>query len=179
MSEKNAPLVIVDGDDVSRRALGAVLDAYMAVDEGFPRCEVVDQGDDVEGALVIGEGAFARPLRVGALIERLFLLERQRQHVRDIAVGVYVLDSAYGQLVRAGGENIDLTDKECELLVCLHAAHGRGVSRAALLRDVWGYVDDLETHTLETHIYRLRQKIEDDPAKPVILVTRDDGYALA
>ena len=175
MSEKNQPFVIIDDDEVSRRVLRGALDAHSSEHADFPAFEVLADG---ESAIVIGQGAFTRPVRIGAVIERLAALGRQDMGLLDIAVGDYVLDSAYGRLVRDGAQDIDLTDKECELLVCLHKAGGDAVSRGDLLRDVWGYVDDLETHTLETHIYRLRQKIENDPAKPVILLTCADGYAL-
>jgi hypothetical protein len=176
MSEKNQPFIVIDDDEVSRGVLRDYLSAHKAEHADFPAFEVLERG---EGAIVIGQGAFGRPVRVGAVIERLAALARQISAQADIAIGDYVLDSAYGRLVRGGGDAIDLTDKECELLVCLHKAGGDAVSRVDLLRDVWGYVDDLETHTLETHIYRLRQKIEADPAKPTILVTRDEWYALA
>ena len=58
----------------------------------------------------------------------------------------------------------------------LHENTNQSVSRDTLLKAVWGYVDGVETHTLETHIYRLRQKIEENPASPVFLLTTDDGY---
>lgn len=64
------------------------------------------------------------------------------------------------------------------MLRILHEHTDRSVSREVLLDRVWGYVDGVETHTLETHIYRLRQKIEDDPAMPRILLTTEAGYQL-
>ena len=75
-------------------------------------------------------------------------------------------------------EVIRLTEKEAALLEILVKSNGQGVSRDHLLRHVWRYAPDVETHTLETHIYRLRQKIEDDPANPTIVVTDGDGYRL-
>lgn len=72
-----------------------------------------------------------------------------------------------------------LTDKERDMLLILIGAGGKSVTRQNLLDSVWAYAPDVETHTLETHIYRLRQKIEDDPANPVILLTDETGYRIS
>lgn len=71
-----------------------------------------------------------------------------------------------------------LTDKERDMLLILLNAGGKPVSRQALLDSVWAYAPDVETHTLETHIYRLRQKIEADPANPALLLTDPAGYRI-
>lgn len=85
----------------------------------------------------------------------------------------------YLQNLLTGPEGpIRLTEKESAILKCLAQAGGRQVSRQALMDSVWAYAQGVETHTLETHIYRLRQKIEKDPANPKILLTLPDGYAL-
>lgn len=72
--------------------------------------------------------------------------------------------------------SIGLTDTEARLLTCLFDAAGSEVSREELLQRVWGYRPGLETHTLETHIYRLRKKIESEPANPTRIVTTEGGY---
>ena len=77
-----------------------------------------------------------------------------------------------------GGEEQELTDTEVQILCYLYVAAQQPISRQDLLDNVWGYHKDVETHTLETHIYRLRQKLERDPAAPEILVTAADGYVL-
>ena len=74
---------------------------------------------------------------------------------------------------------ITLTDTEARLLACLFDARGGDVNRDELLQRVWGYRPGLETHTLETHIYRLRKKIEVDPATPTRIITSGDGYRFA
>jgi DNA-binding response OmpR family regulator len=74
---------------------------------------------------------------------------------------------------------IRLTEKEAAILAFLHGMSERAVPRRELLREVWGYNPAVTTHTLETHIYRLRRKIEADPAKACLLVTEAGGYRLA
>jgi DNA-binding response OmpR family regulator len=82
-------------------------------------------------------------------------------------------------LTSAGGEKLRLTEKETAILLYLNRAKGIVVSRDELLREVWGYNANVTTHTLETHIYRLRQKIEANPANAQLLVTDAGGYRLA
>ena len=94
-----------------------------------------------------------------------------------IPLGPYLFFPAEGYLDR-DGQKTRLTEKERDILLVLLDAGGQLVLRRALLDSVWGYASGVETHTLETHIYRLRQKIETDPARPQILLTAEDGYAL-
>ncbi|MEM9469851.1 MAG: helix-turn-helix domain-containing protein [Pseudomonadota bacterium] len=77
-----------------------------------------------------------------------------------------------------GSDPIILTEKERDILVFLFTSEDHLASREALLRSIWRYVPDIETHTLETHMYRLRQKIENDPSNPKIVVTEEEGYRL-
>ena len=125
----------------------------------------------------------ALPLRAGALLERLrrHLGRRPGEGVSvQIAVGPYTLSVETGRLSDARGLRAAfmLTGKERDILLYLHERRGAIVPRRELLEVVWGYSEGLETHTLETHIYRLRQKIEDDPARPQFLLTEDSGYRL-
>jgi DNA-binding response OmpR family regulator len=76
------------------------------------------------------------------------------------------------------GKKVRLTDKEAAILKYLYRAGERAVGRDTLLGEVWGYNAGVTTHTLETHVYRLRQKIEKDPSKATILVTDQGGYRL-
>jgi DNA-binding response OmpR family regulator len=73
---------------------------------------------------------------------------------------------------------IRLTEKETAILKFLYRAGDKPVAREVLLDEVWGYNAAVATHTLETHIYRLRQKIERDPSNATILVTEPGGYRL-
>jgi DNA-binding response OmpR family regulator len=76
------------------------------------------------------------------------------------------------------GSKIRLTEKETAILRYLYRAGQKPVSRETLLQEVWGYNSGVTTHTLETHVYRLRQKVEKDAASPAILVTDGGGYKL-
>lgn len=71
-----------------------------------------------------------------------------------------------------------LTQKEVEILLCLIDGGKKGQSKNYLMEHVWGQRADLDTHTIETHIYRLRQKLEQDPNEPKILLTTNGGYQL-
>jgi DNA-binding response OmpR family regulator len=77
-----------------------------------------------------------------------------------------------------GKSRIRLTGKECTILKFLHRLNGQAASRTRLLNEVWGYSSAVSTHTLETHIYRLRQKIEADPSRPRLLLSVAGGYRL-
>jgi DNA-binding response OmpR family regulator len=121
-----------------------------------------------------------KPFRLGELLERL------RARLRGggpgaaavMTIGPYTLrPGAKLMTERSGGREVRLTDKEAAILEFLYRA-GRAIGRDALLGEVWGYQAGVTTHTLETHIYRLRRKIERDPAHAEILVTEPGGYRL-
>ncbi len=75
---------------------------------------------------------------------------------------------------------MDLTEKEVALIEYLLRAEGKIIPREALLGDIWGYGEDINTHTLETHIYRLRAKLAESLPQPDFLQieTADGGYRL-
>ena len=87
-------------------------------------------------------------------------------------------DTILGLESGANARKVRLTEKETAILRFLYRAGQLPVSRETLLQEVWGYNSGVTTHTLETHIYRLRQKIEKDAANPEILVTEAGGYKL-
>ena len=119
------------------------------------------------------------PVKAGRIIEWLEARRRARSAFPDkIQIGLHELDIGDNIWRSPGQAPVRLTDKETAILAYLYAANGEAVGREDLLRDVWDYVDGVETHTLETHIYRLRQKIESDPSKPAVILTSGDGYRL-
>src|SRR6201997_126465 len=93
-----------------------------------------------------------------------------------LAIGPYTFRPSSKLLLNPKGSKVRLTEKETSILRYLYRAGQRAVSRETLLQEVWGYNSGVTTHTLETHIYRLRQKIEKDAANPEILVTEAGGY---
>jgi DNA-binding response OmpR family regulator len=115
------------------------------------------------------------------------LLARIRAHLRSheqseeaiFTVGPYTFRPSMKQLLTKDGRKIRLTEKETGILKYLYRAGGKPVLRDELLHEVWGYNANVTTHTLETHIYRLRQKIEADPGEARILLTESGGYRLS
>src|SRR6185312_4926321 len=95
-----------------------------------------------------------------------------------LSIGAYVFRPATKLLVNERGSKVRLTEKETAILRYLYRAGTKAVGRDELLQEVWGYNAGVTTHTLETHIYRLRQKIEQDPANASLLVTEGGGYKL-
>ena len=141
-----------------------------------------DAERDVVGGLEAGANDYvSKPFRLGELLARLRAQLRVFDDSEDavFAVGPYVFRPAAKLLLEpARNRKVRLTDKECGILKFLHRAGGRPVPRQALLDGVWGYSKGVTTHTLETHIYRLRQKIEADPSRTRLLLTAAGGYSL-
>ena len=125
---------------------------------------------------------FERPVRLGRVVQsvKLYLHQKeQRDSLKPIKMGRFILDPKASHLQHGDKKSfIKLTEKEQEMLLYLYSQKGTPVSRQTLLDNVWGYADGVETHTLETHIYRLRRKIENDPAAPQFLMTDEKGYYL-
>ena len=93
-------------------------------------------------------------------------------------IGPYAFRPSAKQLLDEKGAKIRLTEKETSILKYLYRAGEKPVTREELLAEVWGYNAGVTTHTLETHVYRLRQKIEPDPAHAKLLITEPGGYRL-
>jgi DNA-binding response OmpR family regulator len=124
----------------------------------------------------------AKPVKLGQLLGRMRIHLRQHEQSddADVMIGPYTFRAAARVLVDndRGGQQVRLTDKEAAILKYLYRAGDRPVPRETLLAEVWGYNQGVSTHTLETHIYRLRQKIEPDPSNARLLVTESGGYRL-
>ena len=141
-----------------------------------------DAEQDVVRGLDAGANDYvAKPFRLGELLARVRAQLRVFDNSEDavFAIGPYLFrPSAKLLLEPARNRKVRLTDKECSILKFLYRAAGRPVPRQVLLNEVWGYSSAVTTHTLETHIYRLRQKIEADPSRTRLLLTEGGGYRL-
>jgi DNA-binding response OmpR family regulator len=139
---------------------------------------------DADAILGLDSGAndyITKPFRLNVLLARLRAQLRQHELSEDavFAIGPYTFRPSAKLLVEEGGrKKIRLTEKETAILKYLYRAGNKIIGRDTLLNEVWGYNAGVTTHTLETHVYRLRQKIERDPAKAQILVTEPGGYRL-
>ena len=122
----------------------------------------------------------AKPFKLPVLLARIRAQLRQHEQSEDAVFGVgpYTFKPAAKLLLDEAERKIRLTEKETNILKYLYRAGSAVVARDVLLHEVWGYNAGVTTHTLETHIYRLRQKIERDPSNATILVTEPGGYRL-
>ncbi len=140
-----------------------------------------DESDIVRGLDAGANDYLAKPFRVNELLARLRAQLRSFENSDDavFTIGPYVFRPAAKQLLEpVKNKRIRLTDKEAAILKFLYRAEGKPVARQVLLNEVWGYNAAVTTHTLETHVYRLRQKIEPDPAVAKLLLTEGGGYRL-
>ncbi|WP_022727791.1 response regulator transcription factor [Fodinicurvata sediminis] len=139
---------------------------------------------DADTILGLESGAndyVTKPFRLAVLMARLRAQLRQHDHSENavLSIGPYSFHPVSKSLVHSeSGRKIRLTEKETQILRYLHRAGARAVPRDTLLDEVWGYNAGVTTHTLETHIYRLRQKIEQDPSDAKVLITEPGGYRL-
>ncbi|HEX6143684.1 MAG TPA: response regulator transcription factor [Geminicoccaceae bacterium] len=139
---------------------------------------------DADTILGLDSGAndyIPKPFRLGVLLARLRSQLRQFELSDDATfpIGPYTFRPSAKMLIAPdSNRKIHLTEKETSILKYLYRMGDRPVAREVLLDEVWGYNAGVTTHTLETHIYRLRQKIEPDPANARILVTEPGGYRL-
>jgi DNA-binding response OmpR family regulator len=122
----------------------------------------------------------AKPFKLPVLLARIRAQLRQHEQSEDAVFGVgpYTFKPAAKLLLDEAEKKIRLTEKETNILKYLYRANSNVVARDVLLHEVWGYNAGVTTHTLETHIYRLRQKIEPEPANARLLVTEPGGYRL-
>ncbi|MEQ8586608.1 MAG: response regulator transcription factor [Thalassobaculaceae bacterium] len=142
------------------------------------------QDSDADTILGLDAGAndyVTKPFKVAVLLARMRAQLRQHEQSDDavFSIGPYAFKPAAKLMVdESRNRKIRLTEKETAILKYLYRSGDRMVKRETLLNEVWGYNAGVTTHTLETHVYRLRQKIEPDPSRAEILVTDTGGYRL-
>jgi len=142
-------------------------------------------GNAADSDIVLGLDAGAndyvtKPFKFAVLLARIRAQLRQHEQSEDavFSIGPYTFRPASKMLLDEKGAKIRLTEKETSILKYLYRSGEKVVTRDVLLHEVWGYNAGVTTHTLETHIYRLRQKIEKDPSNAELLVTEMGGYKL-
>ena len=149
-----------------------------------PILMLTGQDSDSDTILGLDSGAndyVTKPFKFAVLLARIRAQLRQHEQSEDavFSIGPYTFQPSMKLLTDDDGKKIRLTEKECNILKYLYRAGGTVVGRDVLLHEVWGYNAGVTTHTLETHIYRLRQKIEVDPSVTRLLMTEQGGYRLA
>jgi DNA-binding response OmpR family regulator len=135
--------------------------------------------DMIEGLESGANDYIAKPFRFAMLMARIHAHLRSHQQSEEAIyrIGPYTFRPSAKLLIDPEGKKIRLTEKETNILKFLYRS-GETVARDTLLHEVWGYNPAVTTHTLETHIYRLRQKIEENPGQAQLLVTESGGYRL-
>ncbi len=152
---------------------------------GFKSPIIMLTGNAADSDVVLGLDAGAndyvtKPFKFAVLLARIRAQLRQHEQSEDavFSIGPYTFKPASKLLLDEKGAKIRLTEKETSILKYLYRSGEKVVTRDILLHEVWGYNAGVTTHTLETHIYRLRQKIEKDPSNAELLVTEMGGYKL-
>jgi DNA-binding response OmpR family regulator len=189
-------ILIVDDDPELRDALTEQLSLYkefeaVAAENGSKGLQAAKAGQidlmimdvglpDIDGLESGANDYITKPFRFAVLLARIRAQLRQHETSEDavFTIGPYTFRPGSKLLLNPKGSKVRLTEKETSILRYLYRAGQRPVSRETLLQEVWGYNSGVTTHTLETHIYRLRQKIEKDAAAPAILVTEVGGYKM-
>jgi DNA-binding response OmpR family regulator len=175
-------LVIMDVElpDIDGREAVRILRKH-----GFKSPIIMLTGHDTDSDTILGfeSGAndyVSKPFHFAVLLARIRAQLRQHEASEDavFTIGPYTFRPSSKILLNPKGNKIRLTEKETSILRYLFRAGQKSISHETLLQEVWGYKSGVTTHTLETHIYRLRQKIESDAASPAILVTESGGYKL-
>ncbi len=152
---------------------------------GFKAPIIMLTGQDTDSDTILGLEAGAndyvtKPFRFAVLLARIRAQLRQHDNSEDVTftVGPYTFKPGQKLLIDKKGGKLRLTEKEAAIIKYLFRAGDKVITRDVLLEEVWGYNSGVTTHTLETHVYRLRQKIERDPSNAEILVTESGGYKL-
>jgi DNA-binding response OmpR family regulator len=148
-----------------------------------PIVMLTGEKDDLSTIAALDAGAVdyvTKPFKFNVLLARIRAHLRTHESSEDASfqVGPYEFRPASKSLTLADGKRVRLTEKETSILRYLYRAGLKPVPREELLREVWGYNSGVTTHTLETHIYRLRQKIEAEATAPTLLITETGGYRL-
>lgn len=166
----------VDGIVACRRMRDAGVKAPIILLTGAAR----EEQDQVQGLDAGANDYVLKPFKFSVLLARIRAHLRSHESSDEVVyrIGAYDFRPGLRVLLDSAQKKIRLTDKEAAILRYLYRSGEKPVGREELLREVWGYNSNVTTHTLETHIYRLRQKIEPDAQSPRLLITETGGYRL-
>ena len=141
-------------------------------DDSFPKgvCKKLDSQKEI----------VLKPIKVSDLLTAISRkIALQNSGGKDLKIANYGFRRNEKVLINLDTKvRVRLTEKETDILWQLWQAPQNELSRQKLLSDVWGYNDEISSHTLETHIYRLRKKIENSSSEASILTTTENGYRL-
>ena len=166
----------MDGIEACKRLRDQGVKAPIILLTGAAREEL----DQVNGLDAGANDYVLKPFKFSVLLARIRAHLRSHETSEDASyrIGPYEFRPGMRVLIGPAQKKIRLTDKEAAILRYLYRSGEKPVGREELLREVWGYNAAVTTHTLETHIYRLRQKIEPDAQAPKLLITETGGYRL-
>ena len=180
--EKKPDLVLLDVDlpDMDGRETCRLLRKAGVSAPVIMLTAAVTDSDTILGLEAGANDYVTKPFKFAVLLARIRAQLRSHEQSEDALfhIGPYEFRPAAKVLTDPKLKKIRLTEKETNILKYLYRAGGKSVSREELLTEVWGYNAGVTTHTLETHVYRLRQKIEPDPANARLLLTEAGGYRL-
>lgn len=178
----NADLILLDVDlpDMDGREACRLLRKSGLTTPVIMLTGAASDSDQILGLDAGANDYVTKPFRFAVLLARIRAQVRSHETSEDATfrIGPYEFKPALKLLVDQVQKKIRLTEKETNILKYLYRAGGKPISREELLTEVWGYNAGVTTHTLETHVYRLRQKIEPDPANARLLMTDAGGYRL-
>ncbi|ESQ75862.1 response regulator transcription factor [Asticcacaulis sp. AC402] len=178
----NADLILLDVDlpDMDGREACRILRKGGLTTPVIMLTGQVSDSDTILGLDAGANDYVTKPFRFAVLLARIRAQVRSHETSEDATfrIGPYEFKPALKVLVDQTQKKTRLTEKETNILKYLYRAGGKPISREELLTEVWGYNAGVTTHTLETHVYRLRQKIEPDPANARLLMTDAGGYRL-
>jgi DNA-binding response OmpR family regulator len=166
----------MDGVEACRKMRDAGVRAPIILFTGAAR----EEADQVNGLDAGANDYVLKPFKFSVLLARVRAHLRSHEASEDAVfkIGPYEFKPSMRLLLNDQQKKIRLTDKETSILRYLYRSGEKPVGREELLREVWGYNSNVTTHTLETHVYRLRQKIEPDAQSPKLLITETGGYRL-
>ena len=126
-------------------------------------------------------GIISKPLNLSQLLDRIKAGIQLHENTSEgyLIFNHYELHPIAKEILnQRNNETVKLTEKEVAVIKYLYKAGNKIVSRQELLQEVWGYSPDVSTHTIETHIYRLRQKVEHEDEGAQLIITTEGGYRL-